>query len=589
MRVLVGGEDRDRTICYFDWRPLEKWPYDYPSPMFGLPSWYSAEVPLRGPIIAGTAFSPYAPVGDYLPPNMEGVYGMPGFVSSAGQCVLGLEGRWQCLGSAEGLPFDDIRGYGVVQEDNVEWFMSADSVASRGLSPRDQVYSIPELVGDAAARPTWLSVRRDAAEGIWVGTNGYGVIHILRGEGLVTRYTTADGLPSDVVREVQGCGQLCAWVATDRGAAYWDGSAWTAYTTAEGLPSNDMLGISTSDYYDRGLVWAATTAGPALFQRGTASWQTFPDFPADVEVNGVLYGYFSTRGQGLARFVWGGVLHGEVMRFTAGDALPSDQVTALEMGPNGILVGTSAGAVEWDGASWTTITTAAVNDASSISIATDEGLWVWLEDGWQRVNDERVLLAAEGGWYATADEVCLWQGGASICPTTDEGSALAGIRALYADPASSIGIVVAVRARDEQWRYDARLGLFTPYGVDFMPGLVQDLVVQHNAWHYASSEGVYHAPCDDRGCTAYGDFRLSGSWPIDVRQVRLHEPSGRLWIATGQGAFFQEPFDPGYEQDWTYLAGLPVEDLTAVLPLPDGSAWLGTAAAGVLFFEPVGP
>jgi hypothetical protein len=40
---------------------------------------------------------------------------------------------------------------------------------------------------------------------------------------------------------------------------------------------------------------------------------------------------------------------------------------------------------------------------------------------------------------------------------------------------------------------------------------------------------------------------------------------------------------------WTHIPGLPSQDLTAVLTLPSGSAWFGTADAGLIYFEPVAP
>ena len=72
-----------------------------------------------------------------------------------------------------------------------------------------------------------------------------------------------------------------------------------------------------------------------------------------------------------------------------------------------------------------------------------------------------------------------------------------------------------------------------------------------------------------------------------MRQIRLDWDTEETWIATSQGAFFQEPFDPSEDPGWTFVAGLPSRDLTTVLPLYyDVAFWLGTRDAGVIYFQP---
>jgi ligand-binding sensor domain-containing protein len=66
--------------------------------------------------------------------------------------------------------------------------------------------------------------------------------------------------------------------------------------------------------------------------------------------------------------------------------------------------------------------------------------------------------------------------------------------------------------------------------------------------------------------------------------MRLDEATSTLWIATNQGAFYRQEMDM-HGQNWTYVAGLPSRDVTTVLPMPDGSVWLGTANAGLVYFK----
>jgi len=193
--------------------------------------------------------------------------------------------------------------------------MLADAIAYR-----EETYSIPEIVGMDNARPTWIAASEkperhpvsgewDVSSEIWVGTNGYGIALIQPKTGEFTRYTTADGLPGDVVRDIEiGAGlrdypERRVWVATDNGVGRWDGQQWMVYTTADGLPSDDIRGVAA--YQDT--VWAATAGGAAYFDG--QSWQAFTHENGlpEGDLNGVKFGaggiWFSTRGSGLLVFV----------------------------------------------------------------------------------------------------------------------------------------------------------------------------------------------------------------------------------------------------------------------------------------------
>jgi ligand-binding sensor domain-containing protein len=570
-----------------DFFGLERWFRDYPSPLMGFPGWISVDLPPQiGQVTAASSFSLYASSRpDYIPSMSGAGYGMPSFVGSGGQCLMDMEEQWQCYTTADGVPFDDIRGYGIVQETNVEWFISVDSVASRGRAEGDLVYSIPELVGDAAARPSWIGVPYTAEEGVWVATNGYGVIQIDLLTGETAHHTTADGLPSDEVRDVLPCGPQCAWAATAAGVGYWHGVTWQAFTTADGLPSDDVRGISTWDRYDRQRVWAATAAGPAYYSADLGSWQSFPEL--NLDVNGVMDSIFSTRGQGLVRFIEAPVARGEVVHYTTADGLPSNQITALAETPNGILVGTPAGAVGWRG-EWVPITDAAVNDAEGVTLGTDEGLWIWNGQEWEQVTEEPTLEVAQGGWFATSSQVCRWSWSdrAAECLPTVDGDPLGGVKVLsaYGDDSE---IVVALAGDGEQWLYNPQAGHFVPAYTDFMPIAVQDVAASSDAWQYATAVGVYHSPRGERGGWAIGDMKLSWNWPVDVRQIRLDFDTGETWIATNQGAFYQTAYDPNSMPGWAYVAGLPSQNLSTVLPLYyDSALWFGTVDEGLFYFQP---
>lgn len=193
-------------------------------------------------------------------------------------------------------------------------------------------YDIPALVGSQDARPTWVdtvvfnlaSLGRNSPE-IWIGTNGFGVLMIEFATGQVRRFTTTDGLPSNIVADVQATDankpfDYGVWVATTKGVAHWDGQQWASWSSTDGLPADDVRGVSPSVIWTSDtqppvkVVWVATSKGAAYFD-GT-NWHAYTTrdgMPFD-ELTGVLADanvstsgrnyevWFSTQDKGLIVF-----------------------------------------------------------------------------------------------------------------------------------------------------------------------------------------------------------------------------------------------------------------------------------------------
>jgi signal transduction histidine kinase/ligand-binding sensor domain-containing protein len=99
----------------------------------------------------------------------------------------------------------------------------------------------------------------DREGNLWLGTDAAGLLELR--EQRFTTFTTADGLPGDVIRTVLA-GRNGVWAGTDGGGlAHFNGSAWQTVTTREGLASNtilslaaerdDSLAVGTPDGLDR--------------------------------------------------------------------------------------------------------------------------------------------------------------------------------------------------------------------------------------------------------------------------------------------------------------------------------------------------
>jgi ligand-binding sensor domain-containing protein len=90
------------------------------------------------------------------------------------------------------------------------------------------------------------AIHADADGGVWFGTQGGGLHHLLR--GAFKTYTTADGLPDDVVTSIQAgttrAGAAALWVATNHGLALVHDGRIEKETGLGALPTavvNDVL------------------------------------------------------------------------------------------------------------------------------------------------------------------------------------------------------------------------------------------------------------------------------------------------------------------------------------------------------------
>lgn len=575
----VGGDGN--RVCHFAYFGLERWAYDDPSPLFGFPGWHITAVPHLDRVVGAAVVVPWASDS-----------GLP-VLSFAGQDRRSLYVRredsddplaWRWLSPNDDLP-TPIRGYGTVPGKGVEWFMSATEVASHGLAPQEQRHDLRELVGNAAARGTWLAV---GETDVWVGTAAHGVVQIDPETQTVTQHTTAHGLPADEIRDVQYWVDGHVWVATQGGAAHWDGARWTAYTVQDGLPDDDVRGISP-DY--AGDAWAATAAGAAHFDHRLGRWRVLPNLPAGIDLTGVARNTFSTRGQGLVRFVEGGEWRGTRTRFTAADGLPSDAVTALATTAAGVLVGTPAGVGEWTGAQWQPVLANPANDLSADAIGTDAGLWVRQAAGWTQVTTAPVSHVAGGGWYVGDDRICRWSEATVDCGAPPQEDAPADVQALYADADGRRAVAVAAQALWFLEQTADGVRVVTSARLDDLNYATaqppRDLTRHHDRWLLASREGIYVIRTTDDGALdafAVADFGLARGWPVAVRRTRAQPTTAQAWIAMPQDAFVR-----GTEGGWRYVVGLPSRDVTAIAPAPDGSVWVGTARSGLFHLAPETP
>lgn len=233
------------------------------------------------------------------------------------------------------------------------------------------------------------ALAEDGVGNLWVGTVGAGVARIPPGD-VVTRFTTKEGLPSDIVLCLDPQGRDSMWACTNQGLAFFSSGKLRVFTTANGLPSNQVRATcQTPD----GVRWVAGV------DFGLSRW------------NGLRFESYlnpNMRSKSVTALacaqdnsVWAGTEDG-ALRIQGGssqlistrDGLPDNAVAVLLEGPHGsIWIGTNDGISRFrDGQ----ISVYRTRDGLSHSLVSalfmdrEGSLWVGTKDGLDQFTDGKV-------------------------------------------------------------------------------------------------------------------------------------------------------------------------------------------------------
>jgi ligand-binding sensor domain-containing protein len=104
---------------------------------------------------------------------------------------------------------------------------------------------------------------------VWVGTN-QGLSSCNLNAQNWKSYTTKDGLPNDMIRDIVVDTTGAVWVATPSGVARLDTDKWTTFDGSSGLDDANVQALTV-----RGdSIWAATVGGTVARFNGS-SWKTY--------------------------------------------------------------------------------------------------------------------------------------------------------------------------------------------------------------------------------------------------------------------------------------------------------------------------
>jgi ligand-binding sensor domain-containing protein len=258
------------------------------------------------------------------------------------------------------------------------------------------------------------SIEIDSEGNKWVGTHGGGLVIIGRGaSGKIKKIYNAPILSDPFVYKTLFDAQGKLWVATWKGANFFDGKVWKKFTKENGLVDDWVycLGVEPG-----GKVWFGTEGGVNSYDG--KKWETFthknglgaelkdipdyekivntskhhastpgkeaegynPNYVLSLAVDQQAVKWFGTWGAGLSRF------DGQNWRnFTVKDGLPGNFVADIFIdSDNGLWVGTEGGIGYFNGTQWIKYTRAeGLIDDSVFAIARDKtgSKWFGTLDG----------------------------------------------------------------------------------------------------------------------------------------------------------------------------------------------------------------
>ncbi|HWB97142.1 MAG TPA: two-component regulator propeller domain-containing protein, partial [Bryobacteraceae bacterium] len=436
----------------------------------------------------------------------------------------------------------------------------------------------------------WVrELERDRAGNFWIATADDGLFR-MRG-GALTRFSQAEGLPSDGIRCVVPGNGDDVWICTSRGLARMTNGRIAAVAAASGIPADNLrTGCRSSD----GAIWFG--------------------------------------GEGPRLSVW---KDGRFTQYALQSMPPFAYVRAMLGAANGdVWIGTSSGLIRWRDGREQLLTTAnglPDNRVFSLMQSRDGSIWVGTDDGFARLRNgdiesfrsrdglsQSAVYALfedrEGGvWAGTKNGLNQFLDGRSIPYTVSEGV-----------PSDNTGPVLEDR-RGVIWAgtLDAGLAHFDGrrfHALTVRNGLASNTVRvlsgdEDGSLWVGTSRGLSHLrggrvvrtyttadglPSNDVRSllrasggglwvgTAAGLAELNHGiisvppglprhWPTLIRAL-AEGPHGRLFIATGDGSL--EVLENGSLREFQH-DGLPVRDVDAFFRDKDGFLWMGTLGGGL--------
>jgi len=172
-----------------------------------------------------------------------------------------------------GLPYATIRALLVDHAGNL--WIGTDGGLARF---HDGAFADDTIIEQLRNRKIW-TISEDAGGGIWLGSRGDGLFHIAGGK--LTRFTTANGLPSNYIYQVLGDGRGSLWIGSPSGIFTTHGAApgeSRIYGTFHGVEAGQLAGgvQPAGAIAAGGDLWFPSTAGVVQLAPGRLAPKKVP-------------------------------------------------------------------------------------------------------------------------------------------------------------------------------------------------------------------------------------------------------------------------------------------------------------------------
>lgn len=425
---------------------------------------------------------------------------------------------------------------------------------------------------------------------IWCSTLG-GLIKWDVAAGNYTLYTTADGLPSNVLSDVILDGKGKVWVSSDEGVAMQDGSGWKKFNASNGLPSNTVNDL----YLDfEKNVWVSTENGVVSFKGSRPNLLNDKGGPGNSQTSCV---YFDS-----GKNIWIGTLKNGIFVKLQGvwRKLGSQNGLLLNSGEsiaqnwdNSIWVGAWGGMCRWDGQGFQTVNLK--KDCGTFDtremIATREKLWFFTANG---------VHSARGGVYEhylqkdgliSNDVTCGYvESDDRVIAGTPYGISVIekGVITNYTIPGVPFGKDFISLAFDGKGRLFAGtrgegLNVLDTGAWAQLPGKTVEMLKTVSSVVFAPDSSIVFNTVD--GLVTWRNH----SWSVQTREnglagndIRcgLFDRDGKYWAGTATGI---SSLAGGAWTRYRAVHGLPSENVWACAMDSTGTIWFGTDAGIVSF------
>lgn len=398
----------------------------------------------------------------------------------------------------------------------------------------------------------WIVALIQTRDGsIWTSSSNGGLSRLK--DGVLTRYTTADGLPTDVVLSLFEDSRGRLWIGSTGGLTRFENGAFHTYAPVDGW-INQSVRCITEDR--EGNLWLGTPDGLNRMKDGKFTLYTKDDMLRDNSVMALHVDQDDHLWVGTAE----GLTHlkkdGTFRHYTVNDGLAHDVIRAIHQDRQGVIwIGSHGGLqqiregqivrVTFRGWLSSALTSSIPDFVYSIYEDREGTLWVGTNVGLNQINVQKFSVYSE-----------------------DEGLPNDLTTAIYEDREGSIWVSTwgggLTRLRNgEMTTWTTSDGLAS----DHILGLHQDR--EGNLWIGTDGSGI-HRFADEE----FAHYLLEGDRPENTIRVIFEDSRGRLWAGGNAGLTL---FRDGAFQSSEALLGLKLDTVKVITEDARGVVWIGSA------------